>query len=414
MISRVACGIVLGLSFARPADAQPLPVTIDRSQLERLIDRSKTRTAISVVGGAQLDTVSTDAARLQLEPDRYLASVLDTVALMDTTSGRRHLDLPIRYIRPDADARPSLSLSPAVEIEGGGLRFDPEDRQFRGRLLLGLEDSVQPAARRRLDPPIRFQLTSDAGAVEPRDLVITHTNIPFEVVGLESVVLDGDSVTVRVRPEFDPDGVSFRVPVHRPRLGLVPSTDRIQGFGFEAASLTVIAPDEAPADAGTVVLSATRGLPVPSTLVFSDDGVASGVIRSRGMGVATVTAASASAQLAPAAAEIEFVFPYWFMFATLIGAALGTVIARTRAQRRSEPVSARRTSAEAVSGFAAGVLAAAAYAVGINLTGLALDVHFGEAAVLVIAALGAIYGLPGLGKAVPAVARLGGEGASDT
>jgi hypothetical protein len=51
------------------------------------------------------------------------------------------------------------------------------------------------------------------------------------------------------------------------------------------------------------------------------------------------------------------------------------------------------------------VLVAGAFAVGMNLTGLKIVTQYGEAVIVIISALGAMFGLPGLGRVVPALAR---------
>jgi hypothetical protein len=48
---------------------------------------------------------------------------------------------------------------------------------------------------------------------------------------------------------------------------------------------------------------------------------------------------------------------------------------------------------------------AVAFAVGLNLTGLKIATQYGDAVIVLVAALGAMFGLVGIGRVVPAIGR---------
>lgn len=386
--------------------AQQSSAQLDRAKLGKLLSNKALTTPVSVVGAGGTHAIADTVHAFRLSPRQYLAAVVAKTARRDTTHGVARLNLPIRYVRPDASGeRAALHLIPAAEVEGGGLEYAPGQDVFRGSVLIGLEDSVNPARRESLNPPIRFQLTSDAGTVAPNQLVLRFTNIPFVEVALESRT-PRDSITVRVRPEFTNEVVSFRVPVRRPALQLEVSPKKIQGFGLEVATLTAIVPREAGNAPRTVTFESDRGAPTATSVAVGREGTAVTTLRSRGVGAAAVTVRST--QLMSVTQPVDFQWPIAFLVAALLGSALGTVAARARARRRKTPHSVAQSSAVGASGFVIGLITAIAYAVGVNLTGLDITTQYGEGLVVVLAALGAIYGLPGLSRTVPALRRLSG------
>lgn len=377
-------------------------VNIERSKLGTLIKR---QVPVSVVGSSGTDTIA-DTGRVSLMRDQYLAAVVGDRTQIDTASGG-HVDLPIRYVRTDASGeRAEFHLTPAVEVEGGGLGYRPDGDLFRGSVLIGVEDSVRPSSRRSLDPPIRLQLTTDAGSIEPSQLELRATNIPFVRVLLETPASAGDSLTVHVRPEFTREPVNFRVALLRPALRLEPSPRRILGFGLEVARLTAILPPGATRAARTVVFESDRGAAEPATVTVRDEGTAGAALRSRGVGRATV--AVHSPPLGSGTAQVVFEWPVTFLVASLLGAALGDAVAWGRGRRSGTRRSAGRRGAELLSGFLVGLLTAVGYAAGVNLTGLEIKTQYGEGLAFVLAALGSIYGLPGLSRALPVIRRLSG------
>ena len=99
---------------------------------------------------------------------------------------------------------------------------------------------------------------------------------------------------------------------------------------------------------------------------------------------------------------IFYEWPVRFLAASLLGGLLGSAVAALAARRRGRVAS---RPAYGLGGLTTGLLVAVAFAVGLNLTGLEILTQYGEAVVFVVAALGAILGLPGVAKAVPTLGR---------
>ena len=102
-------------------------------------------------------------------------------------------------------------------------------------------------------------------------------------------------------------------------------------------------------------------------------------------------------------------WPFLFLAASLLGGIVGSVMDCEAIRRRGTPASRR---AFVVSGVAAGIFAAVAIVIGLNVTGVDLPETSGEAVVFVVAALGTVLGLRGLRRALPGFGKLLERGAA--
>ncbi len=309
--------------------------------------------------------------------------------------------LPYRILTPaPAGSSPANSaprqLRVIAAMQGGGLRFRAAAGGFVGTLLVGLEDSESPQTTSKLPVPVRVRLIADADVVRPGELLLDQTNVasfqPVEIQQIEA----RDSLRVHIRPDFDPDGTEIWLPVQRSAVVLKSSPRRVQGFGLEVVRVTGELPPGIRPD-GRVVFTSTLGTPEPGETV-TGNGVATTLIRSRGVGRTRVTADLAPFQ--SGTLDIDFVWPVAFATAALIGGLLGSLVEALRgASRKASP----KWLAYLTSGTIVGIIVAAAYAAGINLVPAALTVGttVSEAAVFVIGALGGALGLPWLKSLVP-------------
>ncbi len=159
----------------------------------------------------------------------------------------------------------------------------------------------------------------------------------------------------------------------------------VEGLGLEVVKVTVTVPEFLRGDSVALSLSSDRGGLDDATLIVPRSGTAETSLRSRGLGKNTLRVSLGD--IAVGEAVVTYGFPWSFLVAALLGSVLGTLIARRGRQRARVDLSL---------GVLTGVLCAVAYAIGLNLTGLDINVRVGEAAVLVVAAVGAAFDLPGL------------------
>jgi len=377
---------VFFLILARAGDAQSMLVR--RTDIVRHggVDAKALETARFLNHGTS-DTL-TKADSVRLRPGQYVIIPTGTVATRDSAPGPvrdKHVDLPVRVITVDPSGTQLLTLTIRVAAEGAGLVFDAATHRFSGLVLIGLEDSLRRNKKIELGTGgMDLQVTSNAGQVVPQNVSITHTNIPWDTVRV--VALNPhDTVQLVIRAVFNPEGYAAPILVDRPSIDVRPASSNVQGLGLEATPVSVTIPMSLRGDTVTVTLWSDRGGLDAGTIRIPPSGTNEVGLRSSGIGRNTVHAEIAG--VASGQAPVRFTLPWPFLVAAILGGVLGTLIRRR--QRR-------QARADFVAGIVAGLVSAVAYAIGLNLTGINLNVRVGEAAVLVVAALGAGLELPGL------------------
>jgi hypothetical protein len=366
---------------------------VTRADLERLRATAVRVPVILQAGKATADTLRRDVDSLRLRPTQVL------VAELRDTSQRF---LPFLFLAADPHSARPLALR--AYVEGGPLEFT--GTAFRGSVTLGLVDTVQPGRTVTLPVPIWFHLSAEAGEVSPADVPIRHTSLPPSAA-VVTAAAPGDSLRVLVQPALTLTPITIWLAVHRTLLALEPATARIAGFGLGSTALHVTLPRAAGATPRDVVLSARRGTPDPSVVTLAGGETGRSTIRSSGVGHDTITATSGPLRSAPL--DLVYGWPFLFLAASLLGGVVGSVMDCEAIRRRGTPASRR---AFVVSGLAAGLFAAVAIVIGLNVTGVDLPETSGEAAVFVVAALGTVLGLRGLRRALPGFGKLMERGAA--
>jgi outer membrane biosynthesis protein TonB len=273
-------------------------------------------------------------------------------------------------------------LVPIVEIEGGGLRYDPAQQAYVGTILFGLVDRDHPAETGNLPNRVRLQISGDVQSLDAVEL--SQINIPFRQIALRVQRPRADSVLVRIRPTFDPTGGSvISIPILRAPLTLQASPRRIAGFGLEISELAIQALRRG--DTLPVVISSTRAKPNPALLKATHDGAMSRV-RSSGVGVDTVRVASGDFE---ELIVIQYAWPIAFLLAALFGGLIGGVLNALSTKRHSDP---RTIAFLGAQGALTGGVAAVLYAVGINVVGWAPSAEYGEGLMFAVAFISGLMG----------------------
>lgn len=380
LIRFLSLAVVIGPSiglFAQDSVISREKLGALNSQALRIVGDSGTRSLPPGIESVRLRAGEYAAARVEATPE---------TATSRTPAGNTRVQLPIRIMGMNA-AGESLSLRPVVEVAGGGLRL-VSGSGFRGRLHLGLEDENRPTQSLSLGRSIQMLVTGAADSITPSEVSLDHTNLPFSIVEILARN-PGDDVQVRIRPDFDPEGIELAVPVVRPVLTIRASPKRIQGYGLETADLVVRAEGAPSANVPTVILYSENARPEPATISLDPaTGTATATVRSSGIGLATVTAEIEG--LDKAAETLQFVFPWAFVIASLAGGLVGGLYVFLR--RRTDGTKRVRAGGLAwhlLLGSCAGFLGSVAYSVGLNLLpgGLHPAATVGEALVFVTAGL---------------------------
>lgn len=370
----LAVPVVASLFACEALHAQRVSVDLRNFQSSQL-------RMLDVNGVRQLATAS---PILQLRPGQYVIDQTGTAASVDTAGNRVRYSLPIRLVGADATGR-RVSLRPVVEIEMGGLRVQPA-QNFSGSIRIGVEDETQGPPQ-PLGMAFQMLVTANADSVSPASVSVDHTNLPFDSVRIVALG-PGDSVRVRVRPTFD-QAVELDIPVVWPIVTLDASPRRIQGFGLETAVLTLQANGLPPSMSVAVALNADRSRTEPSSVQLGAANVSTVVIRSNGIGIDSVAASGALLRSTPIA--VEYVFPWAFLFASLLGGVVGGLIRYiVLKSKKTENIALIPLLVHVLLGVLTGLLTTVAYAVGINLLGVQPSATIGEALVFVISAFGAI------------------------
>jgi len=294
--------------------------------------------------------------------------------------------LPFEFAAVTA-AGGEMRYRPVAVVEGGAARFDPASRLFTGTVSLGLQP-VPPSVAGDLPQPVRLYVVSDADHTDPANVMLERVGLPFRAVSL-SAAAPPNALTVRVRTDVDPDAVTVSVPVQRPQLVLWVSPAQIQGLGLEVSQIVVRAVGLVSYASMTVTLATDRGSLDSLVIPLDAQGIGRSSIRSISAGQAHIRAECPPFQAAEVV--VVFLWPWAFLVAALLGGAVGAA-ARELAQKhakREEGVGLLRSSVAAV---LAGVVVAAAWAIGVNLLGASPAARAGEAVVFVLAALGAYAG----------------------
>jgi hypothetical protein len=405
LLSLLAAGVLP----SDPLAAQDRAVPVDSGALRRLGEGR----ALLRVGDGNTDTVAPAGGVQRIRrgemlinitgrgPSRVRPSAEGTAAadgaslpLPSVGAGPDHADAgPLTYDlgyeigvagAEGGDGSDLRILTPVVEVENGGFRFDPEEGAYLGSILVGLIDHARPGEHGQLWDSVWVQISGGVQSVPP--FTLRRFNAPFEKVVLRAEGPVGDSVRIRLRPHFDREGVLLAIPLHRARLVVIPSPLRIAGLGLEQTQLLVQAPEGR--DSLTVALTSVRSNPQPNHLVVtSSSGVAG--LRSSGTGWDTVTVLAGPYE---GTAVVYYAWPVAFLLSALLGGLTGGLVNLLSSRRTSSRRTNIRLGAQgALTGLAAAVL----YALGINVVGWAPASSSGEALMFAVAFLAGLGG-PGI------------------
>lgn len=295
--------------------------------------------------------------------------------------------LPYRWITTDAQGQMRV-LRPVVDLEGGGLVYDPGKRDYRGAALIGVEDSLHPElGTQPLPTPLRMQLLlTRPGHVKPTAVALSHTSLDYTRVAIDAS--QASSLEMRVRTAADTGGVLVPLPVFGPQVKLTVLPNAIQAFGLATATVSIaLPPGIPPGQRLTIHFTSPDVLVRPALLVVSADSTNTASIRSGFPGTHVI---GAEVDGMPAGEQpVTFVWPWLFLSAMLIGVLVGAALRVFAAKRRSR---ATRFSRVVVAAFPFGLVTAVAAQVGLDLLQMKLEDPGTWAGVMLTAAIGGYLG----------------------
>jgi hypothetical protein len=332
------------------------------------------RAAYLMALGAEEAHQITEVSELETGGDRFLATRLREPAIrLSVEEAQWQYVLPYRFgvVTPGGSGR--LNLRAVAVVEQGGLRVDPDTVSYRGSVRVGIENQDDPAA-----PPVElknavlFMLNFSGGSVQPRDLEITHTNLPFESVALSALQAPEQPV-LNFRASFDPpEGTDVEIPVVP--IDVLSAPEAIPGLGFGYGEVNIQLPDFLVGRIMEVTLTTSRGYLKPNHVKLSESGHGRSVLRSayKGAGEAHVTIERDDLVFTPV--TVRFFWPWTLFIAVAAGALVSGAI-----------FAFNETKGGLWLGFFVGLVTGVAICGGINLTGRELP-NFATVVVAFVAA----------------------------
>ena len=144
--------------------------------------------------------------------------------------------LPVDIYGLTADGR-TIHIKPVIEA-AGGFHAAGREAEFPALVQVRLQDVDDPSAWYDLPTPINLLVGADVDAVDPRQLVVKHTSLPFVEVNVLTAN-PGDSIEVSVQAGTTPEKATVTIPVVRPSLRVSLAGGRIQGLGLEESGIVV-------------------------------------------------------------------------------------------------------------------------------------------------------------------------------
>jgi hypothetical protein len=394
--------VLLAMAFA-PQDAAPQPpvrrapvaqpgrvVRIPVSKISTMIGTSASDTALRFVRAGKASPLTSSADSVSLQPGDFVFRKVAMAARMEPRkpnaprSAPAVYELPYRWITVDSTGAP-YALRPRLEVEGGGLTFDPATRAYRGRALVGLEDSLRAnGTRSRLPVPLRMMLTLQArgGTVTPNALAIDHTSLDY--LPIEFRASDTVNLVARIRTAVDTAGVTIALRALLPRLILRVSPSVVEGFGLASAHLSVELPPGIDAATKVRVDFGSSSVAVdPQSVIAAPNEINAASIRSSTPGEVTLVAQAAGFE--SASEIVRFTWPWRFLSASVVGVALGALMGFGAGKRMKRWASLPKIF---VRGAPFGVVVALLSALGVDALGAHLNNPGAWIGVVATAALG--------------------------
>jgi len=388
----IASALLLA-ALAHPSTAQR-PRLVRATELDRL--RGDSARPITRVARGGSDTISSRVDSLTLEPGQLLAVRVPETASPPRGASPSLQVLPFRFLTTDRRSD-LLFVRPVVQADR--LEYDGASRAFTGALYVGLEDTLDRTGSRSLSGSVAFLISGAGVHADPSGLTIDHTNLPYVLVRLATQE-SGESLLVHVRATFNPEGIDIAVPLAHPAITLAAVSGRVTGWGLGVSVVHVALPLEAGSEARVVRLSAGHATPEPAELTLV--GGETRDVRIRSVGIRSDTLVAESPPFRSDQLVLAYVWPIRLVLTAVLGALLGIGLSRVgpKQRRPTEP-----WGHHLAAGLASGTFVAVAFAVGLNLTGLKIATQYGDAVIVLVAALGAMFGLVGIGRVVPAIGR---------
>jgi hypothetical protein len=373
--------VLLAAAFGPALAKQPAAMQERRVQLQT-IGGEKT----VVRDGTAVRRVSAASSDAPLRANEYMvarwAAKEETVAPIATKDGTAwSVGFGFIAVRPDGQ---EIRFRPIIE-SAGGLSLSGSTSRFQGRIYVGLRDNKNPDAAYPLPQPVSLLVGGQADELQPRQLTIDHTNLPFAEVAIAA--LDPpDPIDFSLIAAGTSERATVSLPIVRPRLTVVTGRSRIQGFGLETAVISVRAVGLTNPEGRIVTVTSDVASVDPVAVRLDQQGVGTTSVRSVSVGEASINAVSPP--LTPAKEAIRFSWPIAFFVASVVGGLAGASLAWVQTKGKK-----RKFQTVVIRGVLTGIIVVALYAVGVNVLPIHPTATAGEVLAFALAATGGFVGL---------------------
>jgi hypothetical protein len=373
--------VLLAAAFGPALARQPAALQERRVQLKTIVGEKTV-----VRNGAAIRTVSAASSDAPLRSNEYMvarwAAKEEKVAPIATKDGTAwSVGFGFIAVRPDGQ---EIRFRPIIE-SAGGLSLSGSTSRFQGRIYVGLRDNKNPDAVYPLPQPVSLLVGGQADELQPRQLTIDHTNLPFAEVTIASQD-PPDPIAFSLIAAGTSERATVSLPIVRPRLTVVAGRSRIQGFGLETAVISVGAVGLTNPEGRIVTVTSDVASVDPVEVRLDQQGVGTTSVRSASVGEASLNAVSPP--LAPAKETIRFSWPVAYFVASVLGGLAGAGLAWAQTKGKK-----KKLQTVLIRGVLTGVIVVALYAVGVNVLPIQPTATAGEVLAFALAAAGGFVGL---------------------
>ena len=332
-------------------------------------------------------TVEKDGQRENLKgfvlPEIYIARVKQIEVVNDSIDVIAPLHPEFLSNHPDVIAsQPEQVILQVLVDTMPVLEYNRLSNRYEGIFSVALvDDSRVNMTSLELEDPVPLQFSSARAEFEPSIESVNHTN-RYNTIRIADRS-DDNPVPVKIITNFNMEGYITHL-AKMPALRIETPSRTLQGNGVQAIPIRVSLHAYTGSDSVMVNLDTNLGSIEPGHVYLKRDVPGTVMLKSEGAGHAVVSATAFG--FTPDEREYIYVFPWVFIFVSVIGGFIGALVKYLMKQEKSRIVSALLLGC--LTGF---IVALLYWGLGLNVLNLELDRIYNEFAVMGLAILGALY-----------------------
>ncbi len=329
--------------------------------------------------------------------NKTVISYADKISVIDTASYKRLKANPQILISQEnlkiipelyIDARSSVTGAISYRIVFTSLqpfRYIDSLKKFSARMGFFLMPEPENSNVTILEPVNIEVVSGEVSAIRPDHLQISHLNLPSSDIELTADDVS-DSAKVKVITAFNPDGYTTYLKV-KPTMEIFTNRSVLQGMGIQKIPVNIRLRGSNSPDSVKVTFSVEKGTINPNSVYVSYNSPSTVFLNSEGIGDTRLSASSSN--LRSNDLNFAYVFPWVFLFASILGGLIGS-LAKYYLNQEIKKFSLKPIIGGILIGF---IGAVAYYVLGVNLLGISISAGFNELAVFGFSGLCAYFGI---------------------